>query len=628
MKRYIQSLSIILLSSLLFTGCSSDFLDVEPTTALTNDQLWSSPTAATAFLDKVYNNEMPGVAYGTGQPGGCMPTVFNWWWGGWVSNTAYLNYGNGNGTDEAVPVGRLTDKFLMGQATNDWLENYDSPGISNSWAVKTYADIRTTNQILDNIDNATFDETSKNNIKGQALFWRAWCYNKLVKDVGGVPLILSAQGVESDLTKLQMPRSKTSECVAQILKDLDQAISILPEAWSGANAGRIDKGAAMAFKGRVLNFFASPLFNGLGGVASWQKAYDANLAAVNFLNSKGKGLYPDYNKIWSDEGNMEGVMVRKFNAPDATYPAPGFAPLRYSADDWGVDSPSLELVDAFPMKDGSKWNPATMSYETLFKNRDDRFYATVYYNGAPIQFTPKMVANKEYFWTYIDDIIGTEPTTGAVLASGNNNNVTPSWTYGEGIGVTTCFLRLKAVDRTASDVEHSGLDWPEIRYAEVLMNFGEAANEIGRTTDALDVLYKIRQRAGITNTDGKYGITASSQSEVRVAYQNERFVEFAFEGRRWDDLRRWKLFGKLRDQSRRHGLLVVRKSSVPKPAVSPMDDINTVWNRFDYIKTDGDRGNLVIPDQYYIYGLPYAFLQRNPSLKQNNDWGGDFNPLQ
>jgi hypothetical protein len=613
---------LLVSTTLIFSNCTK-ILDKEPLTSLTNEQVWGSASAATAYLDSVYYDLMPCMPYGTGNAGGCSPVINNWWWGSWVPNTNLVNYGNGNGTDEAIPTMRGTDKFLMGQATYDWLENYDNAGlgVANKWAVNTFGDIRTINQILANVDSATFDQTSKNYIKGQALFFRAWAYNKLVKDVGGVPLILKPQPV-TDLTALQLPRNKTSECVTQILKDLDDAIALLPDSWSGADVGRIDKGAAMAFKGRVLLFFASPLFNGLDGIATWQKAYDANLAAKNFLDAQGKGLYAPFGNIWSDKLNKEVVMVRRFNTPEGDYPVPGIIPLRYTADDWGVDCASLELLDAFPMKDGSSWNPATMAYDTLFKHRDDRFYATIIYNGAPVQFSPKMVENKEYFWTYLDD--GTKAPTGGM--NGTRNQVTSSW---EGWGEENLFFfRLKGVDQSAASVEHSGTDWPEIRYAEVIMNYGEAANELGKSTEALQVLKQIRQRAGISAGSGNYGITASTEADIRTAYQNERFVEFAFEGKRWDDLRRWKLFGRLRDMQERHGLAVVKKASVPTPAVTPMEDINTAWNKFTYTKITADAGSLNIPDSYYIYGIPYTILQRNPKFEQNAGWGGSFDPFK
>lgn len=612
--------SLLVLTTLISFNCKK-ILDVEPKTSLTNKQVWSSSSAITAYMDSVYYDLMPCMPYGTGNAGGCSKVINNWWWGGWVPNTNLVNYGNGNGTDEAIPTMRGTDKFLLGNATYDFLENYDNSGLGvvNNWAVGTWGDIRTINQILANVDSAPIDSASKNHIKGQALFFRAWAYNQLVKDIGGVPLILAPQPV-SDLTALQLPRNKTSECVTQILKDLDNAIALLPNSWGGADVGRIDKGAAMAFKGRVLLFFASPLFNGLNGVATWQKAYDANLAAKNFLDARGNGLYPSYKGIWTDELNKEVIMVRRFSTPGSDYPVPGIIPLRYTADDWGVDCASLELLNAFPMKDGSAWNPATMAYDTLFKHRDDRFYATIIYNGAPVQFSPKMAQNQEYFWTYLDN--GTVAADGGM--TGARNNVTASW---EGWGEENLFFfRLKGVDQQASSVEHSGTDWPEIRYAEVIMNYGEAANEIGKSAEALQVLKDIRQRAGITGAN--YGITAASQSDIRTAYQNERFVEFAFEGKRWDDLRRWKLFDRLRSMGQRHGLAVVKKATVPTPAVTPMEDINTAWNKFTYTKITADAGNMNIPDKCYIYGIPYTILQRNPKFQQNNGWGGSFDPFQ
>ncbi|HTM99751.1 MAG TPA: RagB/SusD family nutrient uptake outer membrane protein [Pedobacter sp.] len=618
---FIKNVLILLFVPAVFGSCKK-ILDKEPLNAVTGEQLWQSIQATNAYLDGIQNNQMPGWPYGMGNAGGCSRVYNNWFWDGWVKNWQYVNFGNGNGTDEAISPHRYSDKILLGTATYDWLENYDNSalGVKLNWAVNTYADIRGCNNILAHIDGATFDAASKSSIKGQALFWRAWAYNKLVKDVGGVPLILKPQDAVGNLTEIQLPRSKTSECVAQILKDLDDAIALLPESWSGANLGRIDKGAAMAFKGRVLLFFASPLFNGLGGVASWQKAYDANLAAKNFLDGKGKGLYPVYGDIWNVELNKEQIMFRRFSYPDAYYAAPGNAPIRYSSDDWDNDMPSLELVNAYPMKNGSKFVGSASTYPTLFQNRDDRFYATIHYNGSPVQFTSKMVTNKEYYWSYLVD--PTFTPAGGVL--GTFNKLSAGW-VGEGMGeLNGFFLKLKGVDRHAAIVEQSDIDWPEIRYAEVLMNFGEAANEIGKTQEALQVLYAIRNRAGIQG-GGNYGITASSQGDIRTAYQEERFVEFAFEGKRWDDLRRWKRFDLLRGKQR-HGLAVTLKPGTADPA--PMDDINQVYNKFNYTVITTDAANLSIPDKMYIYGLPYSFLSRNPKLQQTNTWGGSFDPFQ
>ncbi|MFC0183407.1 RagB/SusD family nutrient uptake outer membrane protein [Pseudarcicella hirudinis] len=182
--------------------------------------------------------------------------------------------GNGNGTDEGVPYEKQFNAILHGTATIEVLDNF-----------KQYENIRSINIFLDNLDAATYAQNSKDQFKGEALFWRAWAYNTLVSSYGGVPLILKAQAPTTDLTVLAQTRNKTSECVTQILKDLDDAIALLPET---SDPGRIDKGSAMAFKGRVLLFFASPLFNGLGGVATWKKLTMPTWLPKLFLMAKGK----------------------------------------------------------------------------------------------------------------------------------------------------------------------------------------------------------------------------------------------------------------------------------------------------------------------------------------------------
>jgi starch-binding outer membrane protein, SusD/RagB family len=575
-------ISAAALSLVLMLNACSKVLDKDNLTAVNPADVWSNAAIARAYVNNIYAEMMPG-------------------------NT----YGSGNETDEGVPYQRQTNTWLSGTATFDSRKKDDY--------IKPYENIRAINILLSNIDNATFDAASKNTIKGEGLFWRAWAYYSLVKDFGGVPLILAPQETTAGLESLALPRSKTSECVEQIVKDLDDAIALLPETCSGGEYGRIDKGAAMAFKGRVLLFFASPLFNASNDQAKWQKAYNANLAAKTFLDAHGKGLHPTYGKIWDDEMNKEVIMVRRYNYPQSTYFQGGLIPLNWSKDDVGYDRPSLELVNAFPMKNGADWNPATMAYDTLFRNRDDRFYATIYYNGSPFQYLAGMVAGNTYLWTYFNTVTNYYGNTGI---EGAHNQVTtdPLWS-------NSGFYRIKAIDKTIiqGTVYNAAVDWPEIRYAEVLMNYGEAANETGKTAEALNVLYQVRARAGILAGTGNYGIVASSPSEVRTAYQRERFVEFAFEGKRWDDLRRCKQFGYLKSLPQRHGLAIVLKPG--QADVKPLDDINIVWNKFSYKVVPTDRQDIAVKDEYYIYGIPKEVLDRNPKLEQNNNWGGTFNPF-
>lgn len=73
-------------------------------------------------------------------------------------------------------------------------------------------------------------------------------------------------------------------------------------------------------------------------------------------------------------------------------------------------------------------------------------------------------------------------------------------------------------------------NWPVYRYAEVLLFIAEALNEQSKTTEALPYLNEVRKRAGLPET------LAITQEEVRNAIIKERYVELAFENKRWLDL--------------------------------------------------------------------------------------------
>jgi len=545
----------------MIIGCV-EVLDKENLNAVNPSEERSDPVLANAYLFNIYNSQMPGNFSSTG-----------------------------DGTDEAYQVKGTTDGWLLGTAT------YDSYNIWNG----RYSSIRTINILLDNIDKATFEDDIKTQIKGQGLFWRAWVYYSLVKSYGGVPLILTAQQPTSNLTELQVARSKTSECIEQIVKDLDDAAAYLPDNWSGSDFGKINKTAALAFKGRVLLFFASPLWEGKVGV-TWQDAYDANNAALEQCLKSNNSLYPVYGDIWDNQPNSEAIMLRQYNYPNASYNQNELRPLMYSRNAAGHDIPSLDLVDAFPMKDGSAWNSETMAYDTLFKHRDDRFYATIYYNGDPNQYLADMKANNEYMWTYFTSITDWNTQGAGVSGILNQVNLYPLL---EPLYSETGFYRIKSIDKTVlrseSDQNFCTVAGVGFRYAEVLLNFGEAASQTEHGDEAMETLRNIRGRAGILpGQDNNYGLkvtSSSSATEFATAFLNERLVEFAFEGRRWDDLRRHKQFGYLRGLPQRHGLVVVLKPG--ESDVDRLDDINdpNVYSKFTYTKCGLDRRNITIKDQ-------------------------------
>lgn len=594
MKRYsIFAIAIVFLLS----GCS---LDYENTAAISPDNVWSDETMIEAFLTDIYGRMMPG----------------------WPVDA--------NGTDEGMNGPADMSTYTRGQIT-----------VENCGQSLSYSNIDRINFFLDHLEDVTvLTDEKKNQLKGQALFWRAWDYWGKVFTVGGVPLILHFQDV-TDIESLYVTRNKTSECVTQILSDLDEAISLLPDQWTGEDYGRIDKGAAMAFKGRMLLQYASPLFNPNNDQTRWQQAYEANKEAVEFLESVGKGLYQgDFADIWYDEQNCEVVMVNQYYYPDHTFGQYAIRPEPLTKDNANYNQAILPLLMAFPKKDGSKLtlNVDSLSDETynekfmteFYVDRDPRFYATVFCPGTEYPASDRLTDGKKY-WNARRKVADDTQSSGYKYITLALDEL------GVGVGAeSTCFFQRKGLDEslTQSTLYDAETDWIEIRFAEVLMNYGECANEIGNTDEALDVLYQIRERAGIEAGTGNYGITASTQDEIRQAYMDERFIEFAYEGMRFSDLRRWKKFDYLNSIKYRSSLYPVIKdysniSSFDWTKDMYDDDTRALF-RFDYIEcVDGDtqyQFNLDL--NHWFYPISQEALDRNSKLEQNNEWGGTFDPLE
>ena len=308
-----SSIACGLLTMVLY-GCSLDYTN---TGTISPDNVWTDKTMISAFLADI--------------EGGMKP--------GWP-------LGDANNSDEGMNGNASMTNYQRGEISVD-----------NNGQGLSYGNIDKINFFLkqiENVDPSVLTEVEKREMVGQALFWRAWAYWGMVNVIGGVPLILEPQDV-TNVESLFRSRNSTSECVAQIFKDLDDAISMLPDAWTGTNYGRIDKGCAMAYKGRLMMWWASPLFNPSNNQERWQAAYETNKEALEFLRSQGKGLYQGkFEDIWYDERNCEVVMVNQFYYPDHTFNQNLIRPLRLTKDNPNNNQAILPLLLAYPKKDGTK----------------------------------------------------------------------------------------------------------------------------------------------------------------------------------------------------------------------------------------------------------------------------------
>ena len=437
-------------------------------------------------------------------------------------------------TDYTNPQKTLTDATQA--------DNYYGAGLSGSVVNNPYTRIRTANFLLEKIETngKSLSADFKNKVRGQMFFLRALQYFDLVRIYGGVPLVTTVENASNDDPSIQHPRSKPSECFAQILKDLDSAAAKLPMKWDAVNYGRFTAAAALAMKSRVLLTYASPLFNtdwNSAGNTRWQDALTASLAAETALTSAGYGLYGSSAKDWAEMWykndnafNKEAIMVQLLSSSTASsgVNSNGWERsirLTKQTGAGGISAPK-EMIDLFPMADGSRPVIGTNYDSTyFFIGRDPRFYRTFAFSGCK---WPTKENASEVVWMYR-------------WKYGSN-----SIAYSDGNNVQSQAVIRKMSNppaaSTAAGLGFSGTDIFEYRYAELLLNIAECYAAKGDITNCVLYLGKIRQRVGIPSANN-YGIgTPASKNAAIEACLYERRVELAYEGKRFWDAQRWMLY--------------------------------------------------------------------------------------
>jgi hypothetical protein len=676
--KYIKIIgSFAFLVSFVLGSCSDNFLEEKQDYNGVNEEVFKVPALAKQYVDYVYSMFLP-----TNNA-----AVFTW------------DLAAGGNDDFSQLTPELGGEVIWNKAVAaaitpadaNCLQYLGAP-INSSVNNNTWTRLREINIFLEQVDKNGMADADKNPLKGQMYFWRAWQYFDLLKLYGGVPIVLTAQNpILDDASLAQVPRSSSSECLEQILSDLDKAQELLPGKWAAsADWGRITSGAAAAFKGRVLLTWASPLFNRTDDVARWQLAYDANTKAKALLEANGFGLFTTggfadgkaWGDMWfSEVNNKEAVIVYGFNKSNVSNAQKNNGWERAcrsrAAGGNGSISPTKQMVDAFPMIDGksivgnSAYNP-----KFFYKDRDPRFYKTFSYNGA----TWKYAENTNFKqWTY------SWYKTGPTVDAPNPDRFTEATPNSSGI-----YLR-KATNEAASNAssfQYNGTDYMEMRFAEVVLNLAESAIGINKLAEGKELIAKIRERAGITAGTTNYGLSGiTTRDQHFAAVLNERKIEFAYENKLFYDLRRWMLFDDTHgtctrlgitplNNTRRTGYYLVAKNTsgakyisdkidpfvanaagvapivnreptfpytIPATGISPGTVIPNEKAYLDYLYTNYfdivERDNLdptanksswkfTWYDQYYFFGIHQNLINAAPYLEQTKGWGGTFDPLK
>ncbi|HVU56664.1 MAG TPA: RagB/SusD family nutrient uptake outer membrane protein [Puia sp.] len=476
---------ILLLIVWVLSGCKK--LDLAPSDRYTELTFWQVDDNVNNALNNIYNGIFTSNPYFYNEA---------------LSDNAYTRLGISAGNVDAISSGSFT---------------VDLNRFSSDWAYY-YAGIKSCNIFLSSVDkNTTLSADIRNRMKAEAQFVRAWHYFNLMKWWGDVPLI--KEDITPDQAKVEV-RTPRADVLKFILDELDAAAAALPtrDQYGAADKGRVTKGAALALKARVL------LYEG-------DRMADVVSICEQLMNDQSQNgtysLHDNYEELFQagSKYNSEVIFDLGYVLPARAWgDYIDFAPLSAGARSNNL-APTQELVDSYIMTNGKAIGDAGSGYDenNPYVNRDPRLSATVVYD--------------QFVWKNADGStqkIYIKPGSSPVGQDQNEYKAS-------GQGTATGYYWRKYWDLVSVPTLQFGSNLILIRYAEVLLMYAEAKNSLGQmTSDVWDKTIKaLRQRAGFTDP-GALDFPGAG-ADLTAIIRNERRSEFAFEGLRIDDIRRWKI---------------------------------------------------------------------------------------
>lgn len=523
-----SNLIIVFLTIILISGCIEDTLDRKPLDMITDADVWKSENVIDIFLATLYD-EMPMGAFR-------------------FYSSPYSIFLSGI-TDEAA-----------GKTSVGVTNNYGNHSFAHN--TSAYQWIRQTNIFLDKIETADIPEANIKQYIAEVRFIRAYFYFDLVRKYGGMPIITEVQVFQSDnLEELQVSRNKEQEVYDFIKEELDAAYIDLPDSWDSNNANRATKMAALALKSRAMLYagsiakYGQVQLNGLIGIPSdradlyFTESINASKEIIqsnkfelyrkfyDFDNKTGDPIENYQNLFW-DKDNNEVILQKAFSYPDKCHDWDRHnVPEGYTTAFGSSIVPPLDMVESYEYIDGT---PGILDFEDkvfdtpteVFKNKDPRFEASILHGGSPFAGETMQIYRGIY------DADGTlyqsygvpfpkDPSKMQIGKSGpfDLSNFSRTGFY---------VLKFTRTPNLVIEAGQSDQNYPDIRYAEILLNFAEAAVETEtQLSEALEAINKIRRRAGIRELN---------PVELTIdRIRNERKVELAFEDKRFWDIRRWRI---------------------------------------------------------------------------------------
>ncbi|UIR55884.1 RagB/SusD family nutrient uptake outer membrane protein [Sphingobacterium sp. SRCM116780] len=567
-------------------SCNDNFLERYPTHDLNATSYWNTEEDLKSYTNGIYNSAADNSKY--------------------MFYLGFTNTAFGSATHAVVPFEVQSDNHAslasehvtfaeVAAGRNVQPTNPDQGG----W----YWDLlRRINILLENYDKANIAQEVKNRYAGEAYFFRAWFYLDKVQRFGDVPYITKSLNVTDE--EVFGARTPRKEVMNSVLKDIDQAIEFLPETWTN---NRLNKYMALALKSRLCLYEGTfRKYHGLGDHELFLKA--SLEASKKIMDSKKYRIFnngkptEDYGTLFKTielSTNPEIIMSRSYAKGVLTHNMSGYiATQNAGATKDFIDDFLVIDNDGLARPVGLSTSYDDSSIENVFKNRDKRLSQTVL---NPVNENSVFKSNVGY---------------PRLLGMGGNISAT-------GYHLIKYFDFDQSQQGTNQDT-----DAPIFRYAEILLNYAEAAEELGQLDQSvLDAtINQIRARAGMPNMllnpvmDPKYAAEGISSNLVEI--RRERRVELSYEKLRYHDLIRWKkgaymakkVLGMRFEESD-------RKSARYAKVAASVKTVEVNGKHYIDVYGNDNLGNRTFNEgKNYYFPIPVNVISKNPNITQNPLW--------
>ncbi|MBT3383857.1 MAG: RagB/SusD family nutrient uptake outer membrane protein [Prolixibacteraceae bacterium] len=592
MKKHIIKLCLVVFATLLFFSCNDEFLERFPLDRISSETFWTSANDLEVFNNSLYNRIRDDrdvdflVAH---QDGYWSSRISIWYLDEFSDNIAPRH-------SRTIDYQKVRAGKFEAQTGARWYGWH-----SDGWRLVREIAVGMEGSALA-LENGVNQAEVNKYLAEQRLFRGIWYARKAFK-FGNVPWIEAPLNIDSE--QLYGPRTPKADVMANVMEDLNFACANLPDDW-GVGATRLNRGAALLMKSRICLMEGTwRKYHGTGDANSWLQA--AADAAKELMDGGNYSLYTtgdtdnDYqamHKMLDLSGVSEVIHYRKYQA------GIGMSNHVQSYHRGYNGGATKSIVEDYLCTDGK---PITLSdlymgdevYENIFENRDPRLRQTILHPADVARWDWNK--NDERLYPRIDGMEG-------------------------GIKSTTGYHICKVYESGAAHATYNTSSTPAIimRYAEALLNYAEAKEELGQLDQAvLDMTVNaLRDRAGMPHLtmgatmDPRYAHWGVSAELVEI--RRERRVELFMEGFRYDDLRRWKLGKELENPD-----LGMRWDAANSGRFDPAGDATIKTKTVDgviylapYVGTDWE-GPVFDEGKHYLWPLPLGAIAQNPELGQN-----------